>query len=531
MIKNFSTVALASAAALSLLLAGCGGNSGDSSDAAGSIVIRGCTPKAELIPGNTSETCGGDMIAAMTSALVRYDTETGEPVNDIAESIETSDSQHFTVTLKKGYKFHDGTEVKAHNFVDAWNFTAAFENGQAGAYFFTPILGYEDVAEEGATKTELEGLKVVDDYTFTIETTEPTSNLPVRLGYSTFNPLPDSFFEDQAAFEENPIGAGPFKFVSKSTTEYVFEKFDDYSGEWPAHVDQLTFRIYTDDAAAYSDVISGNLDYTNSIPSDILVTGQIETDLPDQWLKRETGRFNALVFSPVDEQLANNADLRAAISMAIDRQLISEQIFGGVQKPAHGWAPSLIDGATDTACGEKCDYNPTKAKELYEQSGGYEGTLTITVNGDASHKTWSDAVCNSITNTLGLDCVTATTPDFASFQIAIDDDAIQGLFRSGWQMDYPSIENFLAPIYGTGADSNWSDYSNPEFDAKLAEAAAASDVETANALYHEAEEMLGRDLPTAPLWYPESTVAWSQNVENVAINVQGVLDYSAITVK
>ena len=58
----------------------------------------------------------------------------------------------------------------------------------------------------------MSGLKVVDDTTFTIETTEPVSNLPVRLGYSAFAPLPDSFFADPKAFEEKPIGAGPFKF-------------------------------------------------------------------------------------------------------------------------------------------------------------------------------------------------------------------------------------------------------------------------------------------------------------------------------
>ena len=60
----------------------------------------------------------------------------------------------------------------------------------------------------------MSGLKVVDDMTFTIQTTEPVSNLPVRLGYSAFAPLPDSFFADPKAFEKKPIGAGPFKMDS-----------------------------------------------------------------------------------------------------------------------------------------------------------------------------------------------------------------------------------------------------------------------------------------------------------------------------
>ena len=102
----------------------------------------------------------------------------------------------------------------------------------------------------------MSGLKVVDDTTFTIQTTEPVSNLPVRLGYSAFAPLPDSFFADPKAFEKKPIGAGPFKMDSISNTEFVLSKFADYSGANKASVDKMTFRIYQDPAAAYADAVA-----------------------------------------------------------------------------------------------------------------------------------------------------------------------------------------------------------------------------------------------------------------------------------
>lgn len=534
--KQFRAITVAAAAALSLVLAACGGGAGSGSSGGGSqgggdLVIRGCTPKAKLIPGNTSETCGGDMINAMTSKLISYNTETSEPEMNIAESIKSDDNITFTVKLKKGYKFHDGTEVKAHNFVDAWNYIAAAKNGQSSAYFMGMIKGGDEASAKGSTIETMEGLKVVDDYTFTIETTEPVSNLPIRLGYSAYSPLPDSFFNDPAAFGDAPIGAGPFKLVSISTTEYKFEKFADYSGPDPAKVDSLTFRIYTEDSAAYNDVVANNLDYTNNIPSDFLVNEQFKSDLPDRNLVRETMRFAGLVFSPADPQLKNNLELRQAISMSIDRQLIIDQIFNGVYKPADGWAPSVVSGATDTACGEYCKFDATKAKELYDKAGGYNGTLTLTINGDGGHKPWADAVCNSIKNSLGLECVTQVTVDFATFQKQIDANELTGLFRTGWQGDYPSLENFLAPIYGTGADSNWSQYSNPAFDAKMKEAAAASDSKEANKLYQEAEKMVGADLPTAPLWYPQTVVGWSDRVTDVKIDAFGVLDFSAIKLK
>ena len=126
---------LAGITSVALLAAACGGgNSSDdtSSSAAGktggAVTVRGCNPQNPLVPGNTNETCGGNVLDAISAKLVHYNPETAAPENDIAEKIETTDNQNFTVTLVKGYMFQDGTEVKAKNFVDAWNWVAAGEN-------------------------------------------------------------------------------------------------------------------------------------------------------------------------------------------------------------------------------------------------------------------------------------------------------------------------------------------------------------------------------------------------------------------
>ena len=116
---------------------------------------------------------------------MHYNPETAAPENDIAESITTEDNQNFTVKLVKGYKFHDGTEVKAKNFVDAWNYASYGPNAQSSGYFMEPIEGYGDLqcadaeCKEKPKVDKLTGLKVVDDHTFTVKTTEKVSNLPV----------------------------------------------------------------------------------------------------------------------------------------------------------------------------------------------------------------------------------------------------------------------------------------------------------------------------------------------------------------
>ena len=238
-----------------------------------------------------------------------------------------------------------------------------------------------------------------------------------------------------------------------------------------------------------------------------------------------------ITFSPNDPQLKDNPDLRKAISRAIDRDLITKQIWNNTVTPATGWVSPVVDGYKAGACGDSCTFDAAAAKAAFDAAGGYKGTLTMTYNADAPNKAWSEAVCNSIKNTLGIECTAVPTVDFATFNKKIDANEIKGIFRSSWQMDYPSIENFLVPIYAKGADSNWSQYDNPEFTKLTSQAAAAKTPDEANALYQQAEALLAKDFPTAPLWYPKTTSVWSEKVTDVKVNAFGVLDFVAIKVK
>ena len=546
------TRAMAAAAVTSLtLLAACGGGGGTETpdagasesgagQAGGEITIRGCTPQKALLPASTSEVCGGNILDAASAKLIHYNSDNAAPENDIAESIESDDNQNFTIKIKPGYKFHDGTDVKAKNFVDAWNYAAYGPNAQDASYFFTPVEGYADL-QCGTTGDEVDcegkkpkadkltGLKVVDDTTFTIKTTEKVSNLPVRLGYTAFSPLPDSFFNGGAKEQEKvPVGAGPFRVVSNTATEIVLEKFADYSGANKPSVDKVTFRIYTSDAAAYTDVQANNLDVTDIIPADRLVGDLYKTELEGRNSSRETGVWQSITFSPVDEQFKDNPDLRKAISMALDRGLVTQQIFNNTRTPATSWVSPVVDGYKPDVCGEPCIFDAAKAKQMFDAAGGYKGTLTLTYNADGGHKEWTEAACNSIGQSLGIECRALGVPDFATLQNQLDARELKGLFRTGWQMDYPSIENFLAPLYGKGADSNYSEYNNPKFDAKLAEAAAADTTEQANTLYQEAEAILAEDFPVMPLWTVASQIGWSENVTDVKQTPFSTVDLTLI---
>ncbi len=534
---------LAALSASSLLLAGlaaCGTPEDPASSGPGTaptaITVRGCTPENPLIATNTNEVCGGNVIDAASAGLVRYNPDDASPMLDIAEKIETTDAVNWTVTLKQGYKFQDGTEVKAKNFVDAWNWAAYGPNGQLNSYFFEMIEGYADLqcAEaDCATPPAAEamsGLKVVDDYTFTIKTTSPTSNLEVRLGYSAFVPQPDVFFADTSEgkkeFAKLPVTAGPYKITSVTDTEIVLEKFADYSGEYPGSIDKVTFVVYDSMDAAYMDVLANELDLTDQVPSSYLINDQWQQDAAGRNAVADTGIIQAITYSSIDPGLAD-IRIRQAISMAVDRQEIATQIFADARVPATGWVSPVVDGYKEGAC-TACEFNPTKAKELYDAAGGYPGTLSLWVNGDGGHDEWATAMCNQLKNNLGLDCTVQTTPNFSTLRQKINARELTGMFRTGWQMDYPSIENFLTPIYATGASSNDGDYSSAEFDKLLKDAAAATDPEQANQLYQQAEAILGQDMPTMPTFYQQSQYIYSTKIKSVKMTPFSKFDFGSI---
>ena len=539
------TMLVAGMAATALLAAACGGGSSDSStgSGSGSLAVRGCNPQNPLIPSNTTETCGGNVIDAAFAKLIHYNPDTAEPEMDIAESIETTDNQTFTVKIKKGYKFQDGTEVLAKNFVDAWNYAALGTNAQASGYFMEPIEGFadtqctgdgEDPCATGAPKAQtLTGLVIVDDHTFTIKTTDKVSNLATRLGYSAFAPLPDMFFKDPKAFGDKPVGAGPYQVDHwTKDQEIVLKKFADYSGEYGGNVDQITFKIYQDAEAAYNDVLANALDITDEIPTSAMIDDRYKQDLPDRNAQKETGVIQTVTFAPKSvDPTYDNPQLRKAISEAINREEIIKQIFNNTRVPATGWVSPVVDGYKADQCGEACVYDPAKAKADFDAAGGYNGTITLSYNADAAHKDWTEATCNSIKSALGVECNAVGVVDFKTFRGQVRAREMKGMFRTGWQMDYPSIENFLTPIFATGSSSNDGDYSNPAFDKLLTEAAAEPDAAAANAKYQEAEALLATDLPSIPLWYNKTTMGWSDKVATMKITAFGTIDFSSVTLK
>ena len=534
-IKRIGVAAIALAAAGALTLSGCTSGAPSSTEGAGSstaiITTNGNEPQNPLIPTNTNEVGGGKILNSIFAGLVYYDAD-GAPINDVAESIETDDAQTYTIKIKADQKFTNGEPVTANSFVDAWNYGALLSNEQLSSYFFESIEGFSYDED-----SELTGLEVVDDTTFTVKLKQPESDFPLRLGYSAFLPLPESAFEDIAAFGENPVGNGPYMLDGEGAWKHN-EKIDlvvnpDYDGPRKPVNGGLDIIFYATQEASYADLQGGNLDVLDQIPPGALST--YEDEFADRSVNQAAAIFQSFTiparlphFDGEEGQLR-----RAAISKAINREEITDVIFSGTRTPAHDFTSPVIAGYSEDIPGsEVLDFDADEAKDLWAQADAiapWDGTFQIGYNADGGHQAWVDAVANQLKNNLGIDASGAPYPTFAEFRTAITDRTIQTAFRTGWQADYPALFNFLGPIYGTDAGSNDGDYSNPEFDALLDEGLAETDLDAANAIFQQAQEILFVDLPATPLWYATVNGAWSESVDNVEYGWDSVPLYHQVT--
>ena len=498
-----------------------------------------------MIPGNTNETGGGRPIDLMFAGLVSFDKD-GKAKNEVADSITANDdATQYDIKLKDGWKFTDGTDVTAESFTKAWSYVANAKNGMVGSSFFSTIKGYDALQNTDNLKgdEQLEGLKIVNDHEFTVDLSQPDSAFSIKLGYSGFYPLPESFYKDPKAFGESPVSDGPYKFSSwDHDKEIKLVKNPDYKGNRKVNNDGVTFKIYTDANAAYADVQAGNLDVMDTVPSadsktfesdssvvpynkagSVIQTFTIPSDLEHWKTSTEEGQLR-----------------RQALSMSIDRQAICDKVLNGLGTPAVEFTSPKTPGYSDSLKGnENLKYNKKKAKELWEKANAIspwtsDDKLTFAYNADGGHETTYTAVVNSINNTLGSE-VAATNPypTFNDYRTAVSDRKVQGAFRSGWQPDYPSAENYLVANFASSAadgnGSNDGDYKSSAFDDLCSKAAAAQTTDEANKLYQQAQEILLNDLPAVPLYYANAYGVAATGVSGFEMNWQNLPVYENMT--
>lgn len=515
---------------LALVAAACGGDdggdtgdTGDTGDSGaatgGEFSVQICEPQF-LQPGNTQETCGSQVLQGIFDPLVEFDPETAEPANDVAESIESDDLQTWTIKIKEGITWHNGDPLTAQNYVDSWNWTADSTNKALNSYFFGNIEGYADLnPEKGKPKVhEMSGLKVVDDTTFEVTLTEPFSQFPLTVGYGAFYPVPEGYMDDPDAFNEAPIGIGPYMMDGKWKHDQFIKvkKFPDYWGEEP-NADAIEFRIYADVNTAYTDLLAGNLDITDTIPTESLA--QAPQELGERFIQVPSSYFGYIGF-PMYQEPWDKLELRQAVSMAMDREAITTAIFQGTYQPAKSIIAPVVPGFREDPCGEFCEFNPEEAKRLWDENGGPD-EIILWFNNDGGHEEWMEAFSNQLRETLGVKTKFESLA-FEEYLTLQDEHKLTGPYRGAWVFDYPSPQNYLEPIFscdGSSQEFGYEDHGCEEASDLIKEANATEDLDAAIELYHQAEDLILEDMPGTPTWFGVTNAGYSENVDNVIVDV------------
>lgn len=529
---------VAGAIAVAMAATACGGSKGDegkggsSGKPAGYVSIDVGEPQKPLIPADTNETNGSYVIQSLFTQLLDFDAK-GEIVYTNAESVETKDSKVWTVKLKKGWKFHNGEAVTSQSYIDAWNWYANVKNAQQNSFWFSDIQGYDDVhPEKGEPKADkMSGLKAIDDTTFTITLKTKVPYFNYKLGYATWAPLPKVFFDDPKAFGKKPVGNGPYQFERWDHKKLIQVKaFDGYQGPNKAANKGIQFKNYATVEAAYRDVVSGNLDIIRQVgPTDL---PKYKQDLGEGAIEQDYAAVQSLVpafyskpFKGVDPKVIQG------LSMAIDRDTITKTVLNNTRTPATSFTPPQVKGNQKLGT-DVFTYNPAKAKKLVTEGGGVPGNkVFIQYNSDGGHKEWVTAVCESIRNATGVDCVGDPKPDFPTDLEARDNNQVKGMYRGGWVADYPVNVNFLKELYHTKAESNNGRFSDKEIDGLMAKGDNANSLEEAVKAYQEVEKKLVEKMPAIPLWNYRINGGHGKGVDNVSVDFHGDLELTQVTVK
>lgn len=538
--KKFVAVAMAGCLAASLAACGSTASSSAATDSAataeeateatatgtGFTVQLGPNPET-LDPALNSAIDGANTIITIFEPLLLVN-ENNEVVGGQAESWEVSeDGLTWTFTMRDGLKWSDGSDLTAKDF--EYSFKRLADPNTAAPYAQTVVGMIEGFAEatgnpdaDGNQTTEPNpdalGVEASEDgKTLTIHLSYPCSYFDKIAAFAAMSPVQQATVETNGdswcTQPDTFICNGPYMISEWTPSErIVLTKNPNYVGGWDTSrivSDTITLLLIEDEAAAYAAYNSGEAQLVKSVPSDEIPSLTKAEDGGDFYVDSNLGTYYLSV--NCEREPFTDPLVRKALSLAIDREYVSEVVMQGTYSPAHSIScPGITDADgsqfADNANGGtpyiSSDYeaNLEEAKSLLAEAGYPDGegfpAITYSTNDQGYHMPLAEYL-QTAWSELGID-VTIEPVEWASFtpqRRAGDYDVC----RNGWVMDYDDPSNMLE-LFQTGNGNNDGKYSNPEFDAAI-EASKVADKATHFEQLHKAEDILMEDMGCIPVAY------------------------------
>ena len=481
-----------------------------------------------LDPAISGEMTSHTYVMQIFSGLVHLDSES-KPAPDIAESWQRSnDGKTYTFYLRKGVKFHNGREVTAQDFKYSWERACSPETvSQTAATYLGDIAGVNDVLE-GKT-TEISGVEVIDDYTLRVTIDAPKAYSLAKLTYPTAFVVDKANIESGKEWWRKPNGTGPFKLKQWKPGEVLILEANELYYRHPASIKQAVFHLlagmpmamYEMDKIDVAPVYEYYIDRVTDENGPFYKELAIFPELSLFYIGFNTQK------PPFDD-----TNIRQAFCHAVNKERIIELTQKGMVTKADGILPPNMSGYNQSLHG--LDYNVAKAKSLIASSryGSVANLppITITTPGWGGNiPEYLGAIIQDWQQNLGIEVtVRQLEPEVFPYYLK---EEVDEMFASGWIADYPDPQDFLDILFHTGSEYNYGNYSNPDVDDLLGQAAVEADDTARFTMYQQAEQKIIDEAACLPLWFGTSYVLVKPYVKNYKLDAQGIPTLSEVYIE
>ena len=507
---------------LALVAAGCGGDddeaggTGATTEEGGAeaaeqvITVNWGTEPPSLDPGLATDVTSNNILVNIMDPLVRLDDDLN-PVPSAAESFETSeDGKTVTFVLRDDLKWTNGDPVTAQDFEYSWKRTLSPELAADYAYQFSPIVGADEYNSCDPKKDDCEalaakvGVKAVDDKTFEVTLKAPTPWFLQQVAHHSFlavNKKVIDQFGDKWTEAANIVTNGPFKLERwEHNANIDLVKWDEWRGAADVKLTRVNGRMISDGLTAVQAFEAGEIDVLyQGLPVDE-ISRLKETPEYDQYEGLGTYYYG------FNTENIPDVKQRKAMSLAVDRRSLIDNIFQQDQLPATGMTPAGMPGF-DTInpespwAPESADME--QAKQLMSEVASPKTNITLYVNDSPGHREAAVAV-QAQWKELGIES-TIKQQEFQQYLEFLgpppNDDV--DVFRLGWIGDFVDAINFLE-LWTCESGNNNTNWCSEEYDAKIEEARTTVDNDARFELYGEAEEIMfgeNGEMPVIPIYF------------------------------
>ena len=451
--------------------------------------------------GVPSSNIGRDLFEGLMS-----EAPDGAVIGGAAESWEISeDGKTYTFALRPDARWSNGDPVTADDFV--FSLRRSLDPATLSRYTFilNPILNAEAVAAGELPTTEV-GVQALDTHTLEIQLQNPTPYFLGLLTHSASYPVhPPSVAAhgDQYARPGNLVSNGAYQLEEWVVQSHI--KLVRNPHHWEndkTTIDEVWYYPTEDQTAELSRYRAGELDLTNTIPKRQL--RWIRENLADELVVAPYLGAYYYGFNMTQPPFAGNPELRRALTLAVDRDIITGQVTAAGEVPSYGWVPPVQNytGQQMPEAAWTQERRVEEARRLYALAGySAENPLRtqIIYNTQEDHRRIAVAIASMWKETLGVE-VEILNQEWKVFLDTRRQKIETEVYRGGWIGDYNDAYTF-AELFESDSALNDSGYENPEYDRLLAEASAEGDPQRRAELLQQAERIFLEDLPIMPLYF------------------------------